>query len=110
MSEQLKYALLAVVFASFAITTTLRGCGGYGEVSEGAYAHATALYSICNRRDPSRLDAYSLMLDEDKSAGKVSAKEAAWLEDIVSLARVGDWTTAAADARRMLADQVEETP
>jgi len=79
---------------------------GYGEVSPKTYEFAKALYSICNRRDASRLDDVSKMISESAAAGEMSQTEAGWLQDIVDEARAGEWKTAAGRARRMMEDQV----
>lgn len=103
-----KQAVIAVVGVLMAVLCPvwISGCGGYGEVSESAYEHATALYSICNRQDESRLERFATMVDEARSSGSVSSKEADWLMQIVDLARTGEWEEAASKSRRMLQDQV----
>ncbi|QDU63810.1 hypothetical protein Pan216_46910 [Planctomycetes bacterium Pan216] len=95
--------LLALVAAG---TLALSGCG-YGKVGPETYKYATALYSICNRRDEKGLDKITDMLAQASQEGAISSREAAWLDDIVEEARGGDWESSAAQARRMLSDQVE---
>ena len=85
----------------------LNGCG-YGKISPKAYEHAKALYSICNRKDKQRLTRYATLLREARTQGEISPKEADWLDDIVQEAQAGEWEDAAAKARRMMTDQVEE--
>ena len=82
------------------------GCG-YGELSPRSYDYAQALYSICNRRDESRLDQFAGLVDDDLRQGKISAQEADWLNDVVAQARDGQWQEANVAARQMLEDQVE---
>ena len=98
----IRRAFLVLCLAAFA------GCGGYGEVSPKTYEYATALHSICSRKDPARLDKFTAMLANAEAAGEVPPREADWLRTIADTARGGDWDDARADARRMLADQVRE--
>ncbi len=79
---------------------------GYGEVSGKTYDYAKALYSICNRRAKSGLDAIEPMIEQSLHAGEISETESRWLGGIITSARDGDWESAAKDSRRILADQV----
>lgn len=83
------------------------GCGGYGEVSPAAYDFATALYSISNGRASDRLDEVSTMIEAAHTRGELTEDEVSWLNAIVSDARGGDWTQAAKESRRIIADQVK---
>ncbi len=87
----------------------LCGCG-YGDVSHQAYEHATALYSICNRRDEARLQTYSQMLTTAQESGELTSKEAGWLAEIADLANVGEWEQATTKVRRLMTDQVQAAP
>lgn len=87
----------------------LGGCGGYGEISPKGYDYATALYSICNRRDESRLDEFIAMLSQDRQAGEISEEEADWFAGIAAEARGGNWDEASASAREILLAQIEES-
>ena len=97
-------------FVNYSLLVTLgamlAGCG-YGEVSPRTYDYAKALYSICNRRDESRLDQFASLVDDDLRDGKISEQEADWLNDVVAQARNGQWQQANAAAREMLEDQVD---
>jgi hypothetical protein len=81
------------------------GCG-YGKVSPAAYDHATALYSIANRRADDKLEEFSEHIAAARTQGAVSEQEAAWLESIVDDARQGQWEAAAKASREMMEDQV----
>lgn len=83
----------------------LTGCG-YGEVAPRTYEYATALYSICNRRDSARLEEFAKLLEADVEAGHVTDHEAGLLEEIAGEARTGEWDSAQAAARQLLEDQV----
>jgi hypothetical protein len=81
------------------------GCG-YGTVSDAAYDHATALYSIANRRADEKLDQFVGQLESARNSGALSDQEAAWLEEIVDDARQGRWDAALKASRAMMEDQV----
>lgn len=92
-----------------ALLASLSGCG-YGEVSQVSYEYVSALYSICNRQDAARLEAFSAQFKKACEAGEVADNEAEWINDIVALAESGDWNQATANARQMMMDQVEGGP
>lgn len=94
--------LIAVIIAVIVLANR-----GYGKVGTKTYEYAMALYSITNRRDRTRLDKLAEMIDESKSEGDVTDKEARWLRQIVEKAREDEWETAASQARRMMDDQIE---
>jgi hypothetical protein len=110
MAENSKIVLLVALGFLLAMLTVFKGCGGYGEVGPGAYEHAKALYSICNRQDASRLEIFSTSLTAAREAGEVTAREQEWLEDIAAMAQAGDWQDATAKARRLMEDQVQGGP
>ena len=110
MSENGKLFLLLALGGILAMLTMFRGCGGYGEVGPGAYEHAKALYSICNRQDASRLEQFASSLKGAADAGEVTANEQEWLAEIVALAQAGDWQEATASARQLMEDQVQGGP
>ncbi|REJ91520.1 MAG: hypothetical protein DWQ34_14655 [Planctomycetota bacterium] len=95
---------------SIALLVILNGCGGYGDISPHGYEYATALYSICNRRDEARLESFSQQLIAAREAGELPEHEAEWMEEIIDLARNGEWEDAARKSRRILMDQVENGP
>jgi hypothetical protein len=78
-----------------------------GRSHAGAYECATALYSICNQRDADRLEVLAHKIKSAESAGDLSADEVSWLTRIVESARQDKWTQAAAEARKIMSDQVE---
>lgn len=77
----------------------------YGEVSPTAYEYAKALYSIANRRDAGRLDLVESQLAVSIRENLLSAQEQAWLQQIVSASRQGNWTAATRDCRTMMEEQ-----
>jgi hypothetical protein len=81
------------------------GCG-YGSVSKTAYDHATALYSIANRRAEDKLGQISEQIATARTRGELSEQEATWLEAIVDDARQGRWDAALDASRAMMEDQV----
>ena len=85
----------------------LFGCGKYSEVSPEAYQYSKALYSVCNRKDGSRLHQVAQQVEAAGSAAQLSAEEVDWLSDIITTAEAGDWQVAAKDARRLMEAQVE---
>lgn len=99
--------MIRIITIICVISMMLCGCG-YPELSQSAYKHATALYSICNQKDEARLEKYASILDDAKAKGEISEKEAEWLEDIVKQGRSKEWVDAASEARKMMADQVND--
>lgn len=87
----------------------LRGCS-YGEISPEAYEFAKALYSICNRQDATRLQAFEDRIAAAAESSQLTQNEHAWLQQIVATARSGDWENAMLETRRLMADQVRGGP
>ena len=83
------------------------GCGSYGEVSTEAYNYAKALYSVSNRRAVEQLPELAKQISESQVDGKLSSREAAWLEDILEDAEAGKWEAANDACRRLMEDQIE---
>ncbi len=81
------------------------GCSSYGDVGEGAYEYASALYSICNTKNEDRLSTLREQLDSDT---RVSEQEKRWLVQIAESASAGNWEQAAKNARQMMMEQVEQ--
>lgn len=81
------------------------GCG-YGEISPAAYDYSMAMYAISNRQATDKLDGVSQQIEASLAAGELTAREAAWLEDIIQDGRRGEWKSAAKASRRMMEDQV----
>ncbi|MEZ6128662.1 MAG: hypothetical protein R3C59_08255 [Planctomycetaceae bacterium] len=97
--------LIVLVCVLFGTLLSVRGCQRYGKVSDAAFAHAKALYSVCNRRDSSRLESCSQLIISAETSGELSSAEAGYLRAIIAAAQADDWATAQADARRMMAEQ-----
>lgn len=92
--------------ALICICILFSGCG-YGEVSPTAYKQATALYSICNRKDATRLEEFATGLQQATEAGEITERESEWLMDIVQKGRQENWEPAMKMCRRMMEDQVQ---
>lgn len=84
------------------------GCGDYSDASPAAYEYAKALYAITNRQIEDKLEGVSGKIETAHAAGKLSEREADWLEEIVVDARAGDWKSANQLARQIMEDQVEQ--
>lgn len=98
-------ARLAVAAACLIASTTL-GCAQYGPVSKPAYDYATALYSMSNRKDATKLPVVTAQIRTAREAGEITADEAAYLDEIVVMATGGDWQTAATSSRTMMVEQI----
>lgn len=94
-----------------AIVTTLVtacfvcGCQQYGEVSPKCYEFATALYSVCNRKDADRLEMIDKAIDDAVTAKELPADEAADLKEIIQQANDGKWPAAMLDCRTLMSEQ-----
>ena len=95
-------ALVLLVVSFFVI-----GCNQYGEVSPKAYQISSALYSVCNRKDESRLGSVEQLIADAATAEELSSSEHDWLLAIVEAGRGGNWDSAAKDARRMMEEQIQ---
>ncbi|MCA9087164.1 MAG: hypothetical protein KDA90_00865 [Planctomycetaceae bacterium] len=98
--------LLVTGLLAYLVFAWMPGCHKYGDVSLGTYEHAQALYSICNRRDSERLKTFVDSLDKARARNEITERERKWLLDIVATAESGDWEAAAANAGRMMREQV----
>ena len=84
----------------------LRGCSGYGEVSQSAYKLAKALHSICDRQDEAGLKKFLDILRKMSESEEISSQEQRWLSEISQIAQEGDWEQATKMARQLMEDQV----
>lgn len=78
---------------------------GYGEVQPMTYELSTALYSACLKRNDDHLSKVVEMI-EKAPPDELPENERAWLDDIVGIAKRGNWESAANKAKRMMQDQV----
>lgn len=85
----------------------LFGKRGYGEVSDKAYDITTALYSVCNRQDATKLAGVEALLATAQSDATLSAAESEILQAILRTAQAGDWESATRETRTLLEDQVK---
>ncbi len=79
----------------------------YGEVSGKTYEIATAIYSVCNLQDATKLANIDLLLQTVEADNSVTAEEADMLRGILQLAQAGHWKQATTEARRLMNDQVK---
>ena len=96
---------------SFFITILLVGSyfwlyRGYGEVSPRTYQFSKAIYSACLKKSDDHLAKVEELLNESDGAS-LPTNEAIWLDQIIEIARSGNWDSAAKKAKRMMEDQVK---
>ena len=96
-----------VLLSTMMLSVTFAGCSQYGEVSPKAYEISSALYSVCNRKDESRLDQVQQLIVEAANSDELSSSEQEWLLDIVEAGRAGNWMSAGQDARTMMEEQIQ---
>lgn len=85
---------------------------GYGKVSYPTYQVATALYSACLSKSEARVDQIKSLLEDEGNPqefdiASITDKERVWLSAIIRKAKSSDWESAAAEAKRMLDDQLQ---
>ncbi len=103
-SIQIDSVILSLLFMLGAIS--ISGCG-YAKVGPKAYECSMALYSVCNRRDESRLNTIAELVETSFEEDELTATEAKYLNAIIDKARKGEWEQATSDARSLLKDQVD---
>ncbi|TWT61864.1 hypothetical protein [Rubinisphaera italica] len=91
---------------SLIVMFAMSGCG-YAKVGPKAYECSMALYSVCNRRDESRLETVAELVESSLKNEELTATEASYLNAIIDKARKGEWEQATAEARSLMKDQVE---
>lgn len=102
---------LAVLVLVVALSAGFLGCGReYANASEETYRIATALVSVCERKQTDKLALLSDLIASGEATGDVPASEAEYLRAIVQLADDGDWAAAKKEARDVLSHQVEGGP
>ena len=105
-STRMRYVIMSITVALVVVAGIVWSQRGYGEVGAQAYEYAKALYSICNRRDADRLDAFSRQMEVASQTGDLSEQETRWLRGIMQQAHAGKWAAATRESRRLLEDQV----
>ena len=103
---QSKKYFTSIMIFSFFLMYSLSGCG-YAKVGPKAYKCSMALYSVCNRRDESRLEEVAELVETSLNNNELTPTEAGYLNSIIDKARKGDWEQATSDARSLMKDQVE---
>lgn len=103
-NSKIKFMLAGFVVVAIAVGLWWMNTG-YGEVSPRSYQFSKALYSACQAKNDAHLAKAEEMLAKD--AESLPANELRWLNSIVAMARDGNWESAAANARRMMEDQVQ---
>jgi hypothetical protein len=98
---------LIAISVSLVAGYVLFGNRGYGEVSDKAYEFATALYSVCNRQDSSKLAGIESLLASAQANDNLSHEEAEMLREILQVAKAGNWLTAVSETRLLMMDQVK---
>lgn len=83
---------------------------GYGEVSQQGYEISMSLFSVCNRKDASRLGTIEELVKKMLAAGELRSDEGDWFLSIIDQAKQGSWQAAAAACRRLMDDQVKPAP
>ena len=76
LSSGLGGSALAAYGGLLVAVAALVGCGGYGEASPKAYAYATALYSVCNRRAEQSIVALTDQIEAAQTDGTIGEVEA----------------------------------
>ena len=83
-----RFALLTFILCGIA------GCGSEPQVSRANQKLISALRTAASTRQVSWLDECAKQIDESKAAGTMSAEEAAAFDEIIALARSGQWKQA----------------
>lgn len=91
-------------FALFALAT-LAGCGGPPQISRGNQKLISALRTATSARQVPWLDECAKQVEQGKAAGTISEAEAGAFDEIISLARSGDWKQAEEKAAQLGAAQ-----
>jgi len=91
--------------SAFLCIIVMHGCG-YGELSPEGYASAKALYSACNLKSEPRLQKIEAHVEQAVSENEMTDQEAAWIRDVIAMARDSQWEEATSAARQMMQDQV----
>lgn len=74
--------------------SALVGCSGEPQVAKGNLKLVSALRTAASARQAAWLDECAKQVDEGQTAGTISAAEAAAFEEIIALARSGEWKQA----------------
>lgn len=93
------------LLAGWLLTMCLAGCG-YPEVSPETYELAKAMHSAFNAKSEKDLPKARTLIEQRHTEGAITSKERDWLLAMVATAEAGDWETAEAEARSLIADQV----
>jgi hypothetical protein len=107
MRESIAFKSLAVLLICLVVGYLVFGNRGYGEVGEKAYEISTALYSVCNRQDATKLAGIESLLASAQSDANLSPAEAEILHEILRTAQAGDWKSATSESRALMEDQVK---
>lgn len=95
--QRISWLLFAAVFVA--------GCGGPPQVSRSNQKLISALRTAASARQVPWLDECAKQVEEGKAAGTITAEEAAAFDEIISLARRGEWKAAEEEAARLGAAQ-----
>lgn len=99
MIRQVSFALILCVAALFL------GCGGSPQIARGNLKLIAALRTATSARQVPWLDECAKQVEQGKAAGTISADEARAFEEIIALARSGEWKKAEEEAAQLGAAQ-----
>jgi len=103
----------AVVWIASLLATLLLMLSGWYlwprpvQLSTEGYEIATALYRICNQQEQTLLGALQAELDTLKNDADIREPELVYLQQIIDLAKSGEWESAMRAARDAMNDQVQ---
>lgn len=93
-----------LLLAAF-LVCALAGCSGEPQVAKANQKLISALRTAASARQTPWLDECAKQVDEGKAAGTMSAAEAAAFDEIIALARSGEWKKAEEKAAALGAAQ-----
>lgn len=95
----------AIFVVALFVLATFSGCGGEPQVAKANQKLISALRTAASARQVPWLDECAKQVDEGQAAGTMSAAEAAAFEEIIALARSGEWKQAEEKAAALGAAQ-----
>jgi hypothetical protein len=107
MHRPIVLKFLTVLIVCLIVGYFVFGNRGYGEVGDKAYEISTALYSVCNRQDATKLAGIESLLTSAQSDASLSLTEVAVLQEILRTAQAGNWASAVSESRALMEDQVK---
>ncbi|MCA9185088.1 MAG: hypothetical protein R3E01_12980 [Pirellulaceae bacterium] len=105
----IRIPLAAPCGAFIAVVICCVGCS-QPPIGQHAYEYSVMLYNVCDRQADDQLEQAAELISTSKAKGDISQTEHHLLDEIIEVARKGEWERAKMRSRQLLSSQNRPRP